>query len=141
MAKKDKKVARATREIPEGMKCFQKIGGGSYRTGNRIIKPGQRFWTYPESLPKVFKAAFKEVAADYGAVVVEPLNRPRIDGIEEAKIVPEKFEIVKAVDEEGNEVKKGDSFLYNVVGEDGKTLNEKPLRKKKAEELLETLNA
>jgi len=144
MAKKDKKSKRVS-TIPEGMRCFQKVGGGNHRFGSgslnaRIIKQNQKFWCYPEILPTSFKDVFKEVAPDSGAVVIQT-EAPVIDGVEEAQVVPEKFEMVKAVDEDGELIKKGDSFLYNVIGEDEQPLNDKPLRKKKAEELLETLNS
>lgn len=140
MAKKDK-VVKATKEIPEGMRCYEKVGGGSIRFKNRIIKTAQRFWIHPDAIPATFRNALKEVPADNGAVIVDSANRPRIEGIEEAKVVPEKFEMVKALNEDGEVIKKGESALYNVVGEDEIPLNEKPLRKGKAEELLKTLNS
>lgn len=135
------KRIKEEKTIPEGMKCFQKMGGGSIRFTNRIIKSGQKFWAYQEAIPATFKDACKEVAADNGAIVVDSLPRPRIEGTEVQELVPEKFELVKALDEDGEVVKKGESALYNVVGEDEKPINEKPLRKGKAKELLETLNA
>lgn len=143
MAKKDKK-RKAEANIPDGMECFQKVGGGNHRFGSgvagaRIIKKGQRFWTYPELIPTSFKDRFQKVAPDFGAVVIEA-ERPKVEGVEEAQVVPEKFKLEKALDEDGKVIKKGESNLYNVVGEDDKPANEKPLRKKKAEELLETLN-
>jgi len=134
------KKVKTTVNIPEGMKCYQKIGGGSLRFPNRIIKTGQRFWTYPEAIES-FKLRLKEVPDDYGAVVVTTANRPRIEGKKELEIVLEKFKLIKALDKVGKVIKKGESNLYNVIGADEKPLNEKPLRKKKAEELLEALNA
>ena len=143
---KDKKVIKnivqkATTTIPEGMLCYQKVGGGSIRFANRIIKSGQKFWIYPESIPSLFKNACKEVPADSKAVVIENQARPRVEGKKELGLVPEKFELVEATDEDGELIKKGESVLYNVVGKDGKPLNEKPLRKAKAEELLSAVNA
>jgi len=137
---KDKK-SKVVSIIPEGMKCYKKIGGGSLRFPNRIIKSGQKFWVYPESIPEVFKSRVNEVTADTGAVVVIVGARPRIEGKEVLELVPDKFEMVKALDDAGKVIKKGNSNLYNVVGADGKALNDKPLRKGKAEELLESLNA
>lgn len=142
MAKKSKRV---NKEIPDGMKCYQKLGGGNHRFGGgvagaRIIKTNQRFWAYPEVIPTSFKDVFKEVAPDNGAVIID-VERPKIEGIEEAQVVPEKFEMVKALDEDGEVIKKGDSNLYNVIGEDEEPLNPKPLRKGKAKELLDSLNA
>lgn len=138
MAKKKK--AKKVVNVPEGMKCYQKQGGGSYRTNNRIIKPKQKFFMFPESVPEAFKNSIKEVAPDSKAIVINA-PRPRIEGKKEVASVPEKFEMIKALDENGEVIKKGDSALYNVVGEDKQALNEKPLRKGKAKELLETLEA
>lgn len=135
------KVVKVEKSIPDGMVCYQKVGGGSIRFANRIIKSGQKFWIHPESIPVSFQSACKEVAADKGALIITNANRPRVNKIEEAQVLPEKFELVKALDENGKVIKKGESALYNVVGEDGKPLNEKPLRKMKAEELQATLNA
>lgn len=136
---KSKRI-KVEKEIPEGMKCYQKVGGGNIRFPNRIIKSGQKFWVYSETIPASFKDSCKEVAADNGAVVIDKLPRPRIEGTEVQELVPIKFEMVKALDEDGEVIKKGDSALYNVVGEDGKPLNDKPLRKGKATELLDTVN-
>ena len=135
------KKVKVTKEIPEGMKCYQKIGGGSLRFPNRIIKSGQKFWVYPESVPDAFKIRVKEVPDDYGAIVVATVTRPKIEGIKELEVIPEKFKMVKALDEDGEVIKKGKSNLYNVMGADEIPLNEKPLRKVKAQELLEALNA
>jgi len=137
---KDKK-SKVTNIIPEGMKCYQKIGGGSLRFPNRIIKSGQKFWVYPESMPSIFKSRVNEIPDDFGAVVVNGIERPRFEGKKALENVPDKFEMVKALDEDGTVIKKGNSNLYNVVGADEKPLNAKPLRKGKAEELLESLNA
>jgi len=122
------------------MKCFQKVGGGSHRFSNRIIKSGQKFWIYPESLAS-FKDFFKEVPNDDNAVVITTAVRPKIEGKKALEIVPEKFKMVKALDEAGEPITKGKSNLYNVIGVDEKPLNEKPLRKAKADELLKALNA
>lgn len=127
--------------IPEGMKCYQKTGGGNLRVANRILKQNQKFWCYLETIPEAFRDVVKEVAPDTGAIVLKVEDVPRVQLIEEANIVPDKFEMVKALDEDGEVIKKGNSNLYNVVGEDGKPANEKPLRKGKAEEFLEVLNA
>lgn len=137
MAKKEKKA------IPEGMKCFKKKGGGSHRFPNRIIKSGQAFWCYPDAISDAFKDTVVETAADYKAVVISDTGSlPKAKPAKKAKqddIV--KFEMVKAKDEEGNPIKKGNSNLYNIVDGDGKAMNDAPLRKGKAAELLETLSS
>lgn len=136
--KKNKVVAN----IPEGMKCFQKIGGGNLRFVNRIIKPGQNFWINPDAIPTGFLDLVKEVAADNKAVIISastPIFFKKVKELPEN--VAEKFEMVPAVDEDGVQLKKGNSPLYNIIGEDGEPINEKPLRKGKATESLEALNA
>lgn len=136
---KDKEKREVSHSIPEGMKCFQKTGGGSHRFENRIIKPGQKFWIDPNAIPKAFEDVFKEVAADYGAVVVGT-NLPIKSIKNVAKHVADKFEVIIATDENGDVITKGKDSLYNVIGEDGKPINEKPLRKGKADELQAALN-
>ena len=139
MAKKDKKEKALAVSIPDGMKCFQKVGGGSIRFPNRIIKPNQKFWINPVAIPKMFLDAIKEVAPDNGAVIIEIENLPVAFDENENTNVEEKFEMVPATDEKGKNLKKGNSTLFNVIDESGKAMNEKPLRKGKAEELLEAL--
>lgn len=136
MAKKDKKENK----VPKGMKCYKKEGGGSLRFANRIIKPGQRFWIYPDAIPEAFRHLCKEAPADSGALVINVDNRPVVIA-DESEPVLEKFSIETAKGEDGEPIKKGNSLLYNVIGEDGKIVNETALRKGKASELLETLNA
>jgi hypothetical protein len=139
----EKSVTTGVDELLVGMRCYQKVGGGSHRFPNRIIKKNQKFWATPETLPKSMKDLFKEVAPDKDAVIVRLSNAPNpvIKNVEEAQIVEEKFELVPALDENGVQILKGNSALYNVVDEFGKAMNEKPLRKGKAEELLAALNA
>jgi hypothetical protein len=140
MAKKEK-VQQAVNIIPDGMKCFQKINGGSYRVSNRIIKPGQKFWIDPDLIPTSFKDGFKEVAPDYKAVIVTTTGASPVKSSKKEVVnVPDKFEVIPAVDEDGEPILKGKDQLYNVIGEDGKPINEKPLRKGKAEEYCAALN-
>jgi hypothetical protein len=136
MKEKEKK----SKLIPDGFKCYQKVGGGSHRFPNRIIKPGQKFWCNPSALPKAIVDVFKEVPADYNAVIVNVENVPLSFNVDEAVIVPDKFEVVQARDDDGEPLKKGKDLLFNVVDEEGKVINDKPLRKSKAEELVAALN-
>lgn len=139
MAKKDKKEEVAKNNIPEGFKCYKKIGGGSIRFPNRIIKSGQKFWIEPDSIPTSFKDLFEQTSEDYKAVVVNTNNSVKTKE-KEVTNVAEKFEVIIATDENGKAITKGKDPLYNVVDEAGKVLNEKPLRKGKADELLSQLS-
>jgi len=136
MAKKDKKEVTI---IPDGMKCFQKSVGGTIRFPNRIIKSGQKFWIIPAAIPKAFLDAVKEVAPDYTAIIVQVDNIPVAFDEDENTNVEEKFKMVTVVGKDGKVLKKGNSPLYNIIDEDSKPINDKPLRKGKAEELLEGL--
>lgn len=143
MAKKDKKAEKVAVNIPEGFKCYKKIGGGSYRFQNRIIKTGQNFWIDPDAIPTSFKDLFKEIPDDNKAVVIHT-NVAKKSKEEASTHVPEKFELVQATDENGEVLVKGKGKnqepLYNVVDEGGKPMNDAPLRKGKAEELLAALS-
>ena len=140
-AKKEvKKEVKQFAGIPTEMKCFQKVGGGSLRFENRIIKSGQKFWIQPHLVPNAFKDLINEVAADNGAVVINAISSYKFQNEQDGELLLEKFRLEKALDENDEVIMKADSALYNVVGADNKPLNEKPLRKNKAEELLETLN-
>lgn len=135
---KDKAKAKAN--IPEGMKCYKKIGGGSLRFTNRIIKPGQIFWSYPNTVPDAFKDTIEEVAANYKAIVIDAEGDALIAKLASKKANVIKFKVAKAKDEEGVELKKGKKFLYNVVDSDNKVMNDEPLLKGKANELLIVLS-
>lgn len=143
MAKKAKRAVKKEVENKvdlSGLKCYKKIGGGSMRFPNRIIKPGQKFWISPELIPAGFRDLLEEISADDSAVVVSSVSEHRVTPTGKDTLFLEKFRLEKATNEDGEVIKKGDSALYNVVGADDKPLNDQPLRKKKAEELLSTLN-
>ncbi len=134
------KEKKERKEVPEGMKCFKKVGGGSLRFPNRIIKSGQKFWAFPNSVPDIFKDQLEESAPDYGAVILQDSGSAPVVGKLEKPTVS-KFEVVKATDENGKELPKiSGKFMYNVVDESGKAINEEPLKKGKANELLEALS-
>lgn len=126
--------------IPDGMKCYQKNGGGSFRFKNRIIKAGQHFWIHPEAIPQTFAKSFEEIPADYKAVIINSDTVVKVAKPAKAVSGKPKFEVLPAVDEDGNTLKKGKDDLYNVIDETGAILNEKPLRKGKAEEFASALN-
>lgn len=138
---KDKKSKKEL-EVPEGMKCFKKVGGGSIGFPNRIIKPNQKFWAYPNSIPAMFKDSVEETAADYGAVILKTEGyAPIVSKLDKGASDVVKFTVVKATDENGKELPKvSGKFMYNVVGADGKAINEEPLKKGKANELYESLS-
>lgn len=123
----------------KGMKCYKKLGGGSMRFPNRIIKSGQNFWIDPEELPDAFKDLVEETAEDKTAVIV-----PRkfvVEENDEPINTENKYKIEEALDDDGIPMKKGKKKLYNIVStEDGDAMNEEPMLKGKANEFLESLN-
>lgn len=86
---------------------------GSLRIGNRIIKPGQIFTATEEEVPHAFRDT---------VLALDPLPAER---------VPEPTPLAYSL--------KKKNGLWNVVDGQGKVLNEEPLPKEQAEELLKTL--
>lgn len=109
----------------EAVLKYRKVGGGSLRLNNpyRIIKPNQTFTAKPSEIPEAFKD-----------VVICLSTEEEVFAAKEAELTTTTESIYETVELED---KKG---WFNVVkkGED-KPINEKPLRKKFAEELIATL--
>lgn len=118
-----------TASLAEEQVRFKKIGGGSFRMGNRIIKPGQVFMAFPSEIPKIFRdvviavdtnfkfdatKAKKEIETPPPPVVVTPLKY--------------------SIQPHGKSL-----YLYDVVDAQGKILNEKSLKKEIAEKFVEDL--
>lgn len=103
---------------------WQKIGGGSLRWGNRIIKPGEVFEANLEDLPKAFMDTL--VCLDK-----EGLKKAEIAVKKETLVIENLFKLVKS---------KVSKSHWDVVGDNGKPINESPLEKGSAEELLLALN-
>ena len=134
MAKKEKK------NIPDGMKCFRKINGGSIRFPNRIIKSGQKFWAIPNDIPKAFNDQIEETSEDYKAIIVPSRNGEAKAEKMEVPVSPE-YDLAKAKDDNGEVIKRGKNPLWNVVSNSGTVMNEEPLTKGKAKEFVKTLNS
>lgn len=97
---------------------WKKTGGGSFRLGNRIIKPGQTFSATEAEIPQ----AFRDVVIPSGSIPA-------------AKPTPV---IIGA--EPGYKLKsRGTGRWYDVVNAKGKAINEKALKKEVAEKLLQDL--
>jgi hypothetical protein len=116
----------------EGKVRWKKAGGGSFRMGNKIIKPGETFWAFPGEIPKAFRD------------VVIPLNGDVV--FKEEK---KKEELTKNI--EGKKPafiakqREGEQWwdVFNVQIVDGKEVekkfNEKGLTEEKANSMLEDL--
>ena len=114
-------------------KKYRKLGGGSLRLNiggkHRIIKPNEVFTAYPEEIPDAFLKSLQEVSG------VQRTTK---------KIIKEEVPNVKE-EETSKESKYTAVYLqtgwWNVVDSEGKIVNESKLRKAKAEELIQQLNA
>ncbi len=100
---------------------WRKIGGGSFRMPNRIIKPGQIFRAWPDEIPKAFRDVCQPVDGD---VIFEfdKKGKTPIPGLKA------KFTLFP----KGND-------LFDVVNAQGKVLNDSPLPKSVAEGLIRDL--
>ena len=95
---------------------WKKIGGGSFRMGNQIIKPGQRFSARLVDIP--------EGCRD----IIVP-----VDKLPEG--MKEDIKVVQAV----YSVKHRSGKWYDVVNTNGKVLNEKAMTRENALELIKLL--
>jgi len=125
--KEDVLVPVLKKEIEEEVEVttkllWKKIGGGSLRWKNQIIKPNQEFWADPSELPRTFLPYLKCLEA----TKFEEIKSKRI--LE--KTTPEGLYTLV-------EKKKG---LWAVVGASGKAINETLLSKEAAIELSNNLN-
>lgn len=103
--------------ISDPLLKWKKVGAGSFRMPDRIIKPNEVFMAYEHEIPK----AFRDIVICLSELDIEVATT-------EAKFIAAKYEVV--IHSPG---------WYNVVNEEGKPINEKLLRKKEAEQLKKTL--
>ncbi|MBU0973852.1 MAG: hypothetical protein KKC20_24655 [Proteobacteria bacterium] len=113
-------------EKETGVLKWRKEGGGSLRFGGRIIKPNEVFEARAEEIPNNFKDC-----------IVCLSSKGEIFEIEEAveEIIPVQYSLQK------NEEKKSPTgaYLWDIVDEKGKVINETPMTKKEAEETIKVL--
>jgi len=110
---------------PDEMKVrFKKVGGGSLRLGNRIIKPGQVFVAAPKDIPKAFRDLVVPVSGNFDFNKPTP-PAPPVKGKKPAYTL---------------QPRGASKTLFDVVDEQGKVLNDKGLKKEVAEKLIEDLS-
>jgi hypothetical protein len=114
-----------TKNVTTGKPRWQKVGGGSLRIGNRIIKPGQIFEALPEEIVPSFRKFVIPLSGDANFKKVEEKETIVIKGIKS------KF----TMQPHGKSL-----FLFDVVDANGKVINEKSLKKDVAEKLIEDLS-
>ena len=99
---------------PDGL-IFRKIGGGSLRLFNRIIKPNERVLIKESNIPIAFRD-----------LMVPLENLPEPVTIKSTKVAKSH---VYSLKQKGN-------GLYDVVNENGKKINQEPFSKVEAEGLI-----
>lgn len=108
---------------------WQKLGGGSLRMGNRIIKPNERFQAYPDEISEAFR---KFIIPLSGNASFKPANK----GKQNVPAPPSKgVKPIFTVQPHGDS-----ETLFDVVSSKGKILNEEPLKKNAAESFANDLN-
>ncbi len=122
-----RKVKLVEMDNPDVQVRWKKIGGGSFRMGNKIIKPGQIFTATPNQIPKSFRDVV--IALDKDVTWEQPTK----------DVTPRKIEVKTAsytIEPHGKSL-----FLFDVVRhvtnadgtEETKVMNEKSLKKEIAE--------
>lgn len=110
---------------------YRKIGGGSLRWNNRVIKPNQVFSAIPEELPTAFRSHL---------VAVDPEPEEEVITPEQTLAIEEATEPASSDSERGYRMLHKRSGWYDIVNTvSGKKINEKSLRKSDAEEMLKEL--
>jgi hypothetical protein len=122
-------MERVVKEETTGKPKWRKIGGGSLRIGNRIIKPGQTFEANSEEISPAFRNMVIPVSGD--AVFKSVVKEFPKEDVPVKDVIKTEFEMVP----HGKSL-----FLFDVVNkETGKPVNEKSLKKDVAETLLADL--
>lgn len=124
---KPKETTKATSKIvvPDPVQedpriWYRKVGGGSLRFGNRIVKPGEKIQLDPSEV----KPAWKDLLIPLSEVPVK-------------KEAPIKLDITKSA---YSLKQRGEGGLWwDVVDSQGKVVNDKALRKEKAEEYIKDM--
>lgn len=104
---------------------WQKIGGGSLRMGNRIIKPNEKFEAYPEEIPLSFRKFVIPLSGDATFLPIATKEKEKTETPKE--VTKSTFEIVP----HGKSL-----YLFDVVSNTGKVTNTKSLKKEVAEALV-----
>lgn len=116
-----KKTSTATTVIKP---TWKKVGGGSLRIGNRIIKPDQIFEAFPEEISPAFRNMVIPVSGNASFVEAEAQEALPTE------VVKPSYEI---------KPRGTNNMWFDVVDGNGKVINEKALKKEVAEKLVEDL--
>lgn len=105
---------------------WKKLGGGSFRMGNKIIKPGETFWAFPSEIPK----PFRDVVVALDATVVFEKEKAKEKKLEEQ---------IKGNKSAFTIKKREGSQWFDVFDSQEKKINEKGLSEEKANKFKEDL--
>jgi len=122
------KVQETPVEVKPVPAKWQKIGGGAFHMNKRIIKPNETFFAFEEDIPKAFRNLCIKLSDGIPKKVVPPTIAPVKS---KGKIPTYSKQLIE----------EGDEELYNIVNEKGKVINEAPLSKEDAEQLIIDLEA
>jgi hypothetical protein len=112
----------------DGKIQWQKVGGGSFQMGRRLIKPGEKFFAFKEEIPK----AFRDVVVPLdGSVTWDKETKKEEKPVYPVTNVTYTITPIEIINPKGKS-----PLWWNVIGKDGKVLNEKALRKADAEKLI-----
>lgn len=112
-------------EVPEEPTItWKKIGGGSLRLGNRMIKQNEVFVAKESEIPQ----AFRDVV----------IPQQIIPGKQEVKYVPVTYTLIPV---DAPEDAEDGAKYFNILDSYGKTINEKPLEESKAKSFIVSLNS
>jgi hypothetical protein len=114
-----------------GKPKWKKLGGGSLRIGNRIIKPNEEFYALPEEISPAFRSMVKPISGDATFKKVAAVDKVPEDAPKEKDIVKTGFEMVP----HGQSA----SWFDVVNTATGKLVNEKAMHKEVATKLLADL--
>lgn len=103
---------------------WKKLGGGSLRIGNRIIKPGQIFRANPEEIAKGFRN------------MVMPLDKEGVEWKEKENPQQNPSPIEGKKPEFKLQPHGKSLYLFDIIDDKGKVINEKSLKKEVAEQLI-----
>lgn len=134
-------MERTKRSINTSLPRWRMISKGSLRFGNKLYKPNELVYLDEGAIPEKFRHYFVPVD---GETIKQVKKQESIPVKVEKPLVqkPEKKETIKHANSPASvyRIEPGEGIgWFNIVGPDGKKINESALRKAKAEELLHQL--
>lgn len=121
------RTKKVTIKTTDDSPWWQKVGGGSLRIGNRIIKPGQRFQADPDEISDAFKKFVIPLSGNVGFKTTSQKEKEQPSQVKGNK----SLYTVKP---------HGTGKLFDIVDGKGKIVNDKPLKEEAAVELAEGMN-